>query len=375
MNKQAGLIVKTALFLSVIYIWPSCHKKDNVPPPSAPSNNDTTKTVDTTQNPKDTTTYKGWMVTTLAGSGTLGYLDGAPTVAKLGTPASITIDANDYLYLSEPNNHCIRKVAPTGVVSTFVKEDSSAGYVFGKIDEIVTDKQGNFFLPGFLNHSYYIRKLTATQSTVFAGNEVQGFKDGFGTDARFYIPMSIAVDPASKNMYVPDIDGQGKFAMRKITPAGQVSTLTLTDNTGISNGTKDSYHAITADSSGNIYFAANLTTIKKIDPQGNVTVLAGSNTAGFKDGKGQQAQFKAVISLQVDKARNVWVCDATNNVVRMILPDGTVTTIAGDGTAGYKNGSAATAQFKTPYELAIGSDDAIYIIDNGNNVIRKLKYY
>jgi len=375
MNKHTGFIVKAILFLAVIYIWPSCHKKDNDTPPTPPSNNDTTKTVDTTKNPKDTITYKGWVVTTLAGSGANGYVDGAATVAKFRVPASITIDAANYLYLSEPSNRCIRKVAPSGEVSTFVKEDSSTGYVFGLIDEIVTDKQGNFFLPGYTNRNYYIRKLTATQSTIFAGSTAQGLKDGFGTGAGFFIPLSIAVDPATKNMYVPDIDTQGKFAMRKITPAGQVSTLTLTDSTGIANSTRDNFHAITTDSLGNIYYAANLSTIKKIDAQGNVTLLAGSSTAGFKDGKGQLAQFNGVISLQVDRTRNVWVCDALNNVVRMIAPDGTVTTIAGDGTNGYKNGNAATAQFKTPYELAIGSDNAIYIIDYGNNVIRKLKNY
>ena len=372
MKKHTGFFIKALLFIAVIYVWPSCNKNGN--DPATPSGSDSTKT-DTTKNTNDTIVYKGWVVTTLAGSGTYGYADGVGTAAKFSNPSSITIDAYDNIYLAESITHSIRKITPSGVVSTLVKEDSSAGYVFGKIDEIITDKQGNFFLPNYENRTYYIRKLTTNLSTIFAGNTLQGFKDGLGTDARFNITYSIAIDP-NNNMYVPDYDGQGKFAIRKITPAGLVTTLSLTDNTGISNGYKDRYHAITADTQGNLYFAdgTNISVIKKIDPQGNVTVVAGTDAKGFKDGKGQQAQFGVVISLQVDKTGNIWLCDPENYAIRRISPDGTVTTIAG-GTSGYKNGNAAEARFKTPYELAISSDGAVYIIDYGTNVIRKLKYY
>ncbi|OQP45010.1 hypothetical protein A4H97_33140 [Niastella yeongjuensis] len=115
--------------------------------------------------------------------------------------------------------------------------------------------------------------------------------------------------------------------------------------------------------------------IEKIDPQGNVTVLAGSGTTGFKDGKGPAAQFLNVVEVQVDNAGNVWVADAENHAVRKITPDGTVTTIAGNGTPGYKNGNAANARFNYPAALAIDKDGVVYTLEGYNNVVRKIKYY
>lgn len=271
----------------------------------------------------------------------------------------------------------IRKITPAGTVSTFINEDASRGILLSDIICFLSDGYGRFYYPYLYNH---VRTLTVNGGSKIAGSTtIKGFQDGQSNIARFKYAMSIARD-SKGNLYVPDHDEnkQNKFFIRKITPAGDVSSLSLNDQTGILNepvpGDK-LFHSIAIDSADNIYFTAgNYLTIKKADLQGNVTVLAGATTTGFKDGKGQDAQFNIVSDLEVDNAGNVWVCDADNYAIRKIAPDGTVTTIAGNGTPGYVNGEGAKARFSTPNALTIDKNGIIYLTETTNHTIRKIEY-
>jgi len=358
MRKHVGIFIKAGLFLSIIYVWPSCQKKDDDTKNNIPPN--------------------GWEVSTLAGSGENGFdlIDGNGTKAKFVSPFSMTIDTNDNLYVIEINTPCIRKITPAGEVTTFVKEDKNAGYNIGWPGYLVTDGQGNFFTPN--TQSYYINKLTTTASTIFAGNTVKGHNDGQGTDARFVKIMSIAVDPKG-NLYLTDYDMQNHFIIRKITPAGFVSTLTINDNTGISADLPPTTapagtYAMAFDAKENLYVVGGSahSLIKKIDPQGNATLFVGSDTYGFKDGKGQEARCNAIGSLTFDSAGNLWFCESVNNSVRRVSPDGTVTTIAGSKFEGHVDGEALRARFNDPYSVVIDKKGAVYVLESGNRDIRKL---
>jgi hypothetical protein len=371
MNKDFMRIAKLLLLVSAIYLWPSCDKDDNDQPP--PVTDTTGNNNDTAKKPDDTANLKGWVVSTLAGSNVSGYVDGNGAQARFATPNDITQDANGDLYVCEQASASIRKITEAGQVSTYIKEDSSKGAYIRYITYFLSDGYGQFY---YAYNYYHVRSLNVNHGSVLAGNiYFSGNVDGRGS-ARFSSPTAIARD-GNGNLYIADLTPQKQMLIRKITPDGYVSTLALNDQTGISSDITDNYglHALAADSAGNIYFSSgSYALIKKADPQGNVTLLAGSTTKGFKDGKGQEAQFKQIIDMDVDHDKNVWVCDSHNNAIRKIAPDGTVITIAGNGTAGYVNGSGKNARFNYPFGITINKNGIAYVLEANNHTVRKIEY-
>lgn len=362
MPKNTQRLFVIAIFtVLVLNILPSCRKNGNDAAPS-PSGNDTTAT--------DTTPLKGWVVSTFAGSILSGYVDGSPTQARFTTPNDITQDVTGDLFVMD--GKYIRKVTPAGQVSTYIKEDSSTGTLIQHLVYFLSDGHSRFYYAYNLNH---VRTLTVNGGSVFAGSTTSsGSIDGPATDARFKEAKAIARDGIG-NLYVSDRNNINTFVIRKLTSSGTVSTLALKDQTGISLGGESGIYAMAADSAGNIYYSAgNYSVIKKVDTQGNVSVLAGSSATGFKDGKGQDAQFNGIIDMDVDNAGNVWVCDVYNNAIRKVTPDGTVTTIAGNGTAGYVNGEGSKARFNYPWAITINKNGAMYVLEANNHAVRKIEY-
>jgi hypothetical protein len=360
---------KLLLIISAIYFWPSCDKNDTDPPPPI----DTTKTP-TDSTPVDTTPIKGWAVSTLAGSNVSGYVDGNGAQARFATPNDITQDANGDLYVCEQANACIRKITEAGQVSTYIKEDSGKYAYIRHITYFLSDGYGQFYY-GY--KYYHVRSLNVNGGSVLVGNiYFSGNVDGRGGTARFSSPNAIARD-GKGNLYIADLTPQKQLLIRKITPDGYASTMALNDQTGISSDITDNYglHSLAADSAGNIYFSSgSYAIIKKADPLGNVTLLAGSTTKGFKDGKGQDAQFKQIVDMDIDNDKNLWICDSHNNAIRKVAPDGTVTTIAGNGTAGYLNGAGKNARFNYPFGVTINKNGTAYVLEANNNTIRKIEY-
>ena len=165
---------------------------------------------------------------------------------------------------------------------------------------------------------------------------VSGSADGTGTAALFRFPTGIAVD-ASGNLYVSD---SGSYTIRKITPAGLVSTLAgMAGVTGSADGVGGAARfnvplAVTADPAGNLYVSDTLNrTIRKITPAGLVSTLAGTpGLAGSDDGTGPAARFQEPLGIALDSAGNVYVAD--DQRIRKITPGGAVTSVAGSGVIG-----------------------------------------
>lgn len=318
--------------------------------------------------------------TTLAGDGQAGRNDGSGTNSSFSGLKNIATDVYGNVYVTDDFHQIVRRITPTGTVTTFagsgvfgfadgVRTAASFGYPAG----IAIDKNSNVYVADSYNHS--IRKISASGTvTTLAGTGSAGSTNGTGTAASFYYPQGIAVDK-NNNVYLAD---GNNYLLRKITPAGVVTTLAGNGTPGNTSGTGTNasfglIKNIAVDDSNNIYMAdCNNYVIRKVTPAGVVSIFAGSGNVGFGDGQGAAASFSQNFGLATDAAGNVYVADAGNNLIRKITPAGLVTTIAGNGDLGASNGIATDASFNGPQALAVDVSGNVYIADSGNNTIRRV---
>ncbi|MBD0372175.1 MAG: gluconolaconase [Pyrinomonadaceae bacterium] len=208
-----------------------------------------------------------------------------------------------------------------------------------------------------------------------AGDGSPGFNDGALGQARFADPFGVAVDSRG-DVYVSDAGSNNRI--RKITPEGMVTTLAGGEE-GFQDGQGagarfNTPSALALDASGNLFVAdTGNNAIRKVTPEGLVTTIAGSGANGLKDGAAREAEFNAPVGVAVDDEGNVYVADTYNDRIRKVTKEGQVTTIAGGGQSpGYMDGPAMNASFDTPCGLLITPAGELFIADTGNNRIRKI---
>ena len=296
-------------------------------------------------------------------------------------PASIARDASGNLYVADTFTNTIRKITPAGVVSTLAgtagqagsQDGTGAAARFNHPDGVAVDAAGNVYVVDSGN--YTIRKISpAGVVTTLAGTAgIRGSSDAVDGAAMFAAPMGIALD-ASGNVYVADTDNS---TIRKITASGTVTTLAgavalsgSVDGTG-SSAKFNQPRGVAVDAAGNVYVAdTNNATIRKITPDGVVTTVAGQpGTSGSADGLGSSARFYQPYGVAVDAAGNIYVADTYNHTIRAITPGGAVITLAGrPGIAGLNDGTVE-AIFNLPHGLVVNAG-TIYVADTGNSTIR-----
>lgn len=313
------------------------------------------------------------VVTIFAGvRGMTGSTDGDGRLATFNAPFGIAIDGGGNLFIADSQNHVIREITPDGIVSTLAGLAGSSGSAdgtgaaarFNQPCGVAIDSAGNVYVADTFNE--VIRKVTpagvVTTLAGTAGNE--GLVDGTGPAAKFSTPFGVAVDGAG-NVFVAD---SGNSKIRKVTPAGVVSTYANSGNFILPQG-------IAIDGSGNVYVADTLNEeIKVITPAENTSVLAGVQFGqGFQDGTGAAARFNYPFGLVVDDSGNVVVADSANGAIREVTAAGVVTTIAGGaGGAGHVDGTGNFARFSSPAALAVDGAGNILVADSGNNAIRRV---
>ncbi len=326
------------------------------------------------------------VVSTFAGlAGSAGSADGTASAARFDTPLGVAVDSANNLFVSDSNNHTIRRITPAGVVSTFAGSPTGLGSVdgtgaaaqFGRTAGVSTDSAGNVYVTEF--ESYVIRKITpaAEVSTLAGSAGLNGATDATGAAARFYRPFGVTVDAAG-NAYIADT---GNSLIRKMSPAGAVTTLAgsvaiggSVDGTGAAARFLNA-SGVATDSAGNAFVADRLDhTIRRITTAGVVTTFAGApGSSGAVDDTGNAALFSSPVGVATDGADNIYVADRANHAIRKISPAGVVTTLAGSmGAPGSADGAAAVARFQFPEGVAVDSVGNVYVADTGNHTIRKI---
>ena len=326
------------------------------------------------------------VVSTLAGkAGPWGSADGAGAEARFASPKSVATDELGNVYVADQYNFTVRKITPAGEVSTLAGTARSAGSADGTGAEarffdprgVATDIAGNVYVADAYNST--IRKITpaGAVSTLAGTAESRGSADGVGADARFSSPIGIATDIVG-NVYVADAVN---CTIRKISPAGAVSTLAgAAGNGGSSDGIGagarfDHPASVATDSAGNVYVADTQNkTIRKITAEGVVGTLAGqARLSGSTNGTGAQARFADPEGVATDRLGNVYVADTWNHLIRRINPAGVVSTLAGSmPMSGSADGIGAEAGFLKPMGAATDSFGNVYVADYGNSTIRKI---
>lgn len=310
----------------------------------------------------------------------IDFTASAPTASSLPTlnaPTGITYDGGFY-YITDELNHSIYKINSAGDLGFFIGRDGTSGYNDGDAAYSRFNKPkgiigygGDLYIADAGNNR--IRKINSSGIvSTFAGSGVAGSVNGTGTAAQFNNPTGIVID-GSGNLYVTD---SGSNKIRKITPAGVVTTFAGSGVAGSANGTGTAAQfnnptGITIDGSGNLFVTDyNNHLIRKITSTKVVTTLAGSS-AGFTNATGTSAQFNGPYGITIDDANNLYVTEKNNHTIRKITSAGIVTTFAGTGSSGFADGTGTTAQFNAPAGIFNFYGD-ISVADYGNKSLRKV---
>lgn len=317
-----------------------------------------------------------------------GFQDGDPTKAQFNSPTSAAVGPDGTVYVADTGNNRIRVVDPMGNATTFAGNDTPASQdgkgtvaTFNSPDGIATDAQGNVYVAD--TGGDVIRKI-APDGTVktLAGQADEGYQDGPAGQALLLLPEAVAVGPDG-SVYIAD---SGNNRIRKMDPTGNVTTVAGTGTAGFADGPAltaefDDPTDVALDASGKIYVADRANQrIRVIDTMGIVSTLAGNPSADamgnpmgdFANGPTTAAKFNRPRGLAVAPDGTVYVADSFNHRIRRIGTDGQVTTVSGSDTQGFQNGAASTALFSYPQKIALDAQGNIYVSDLGNDLIRKI---
>ena len=257
--------------------------------------------------------------TTFAG-GNEGYADGSP--AAFNTPSGLAIDNVGNLLVADTGNNRIRKITPAGVVST-VAGDGTAGYVDGPAASaqfngpvgVSVDQHATIYVADTYNDR--IRRITADGQVSTVAGAGQGDVDGDAFSAKFNTPCAVA-SLSDGSLIVADT---GNNKLRRITPTGQVSTLSVTFENDPNRTWLRSPVGLAVTHDNFIYVTEfDRGVVIQIAPDGKAYVLAGINS-GYSDGPALEARFNNPAGIAVDTKGSVLVADSANYLVRKITPE------------------------------------------------------
>ena len=327
----------------------------------------------------------GVQVALYAGDGRRGSLDGPAGMAQLDEPISLALGSHGDLFVAERSSGRIRIVDTRGYVRTWVGEPSAREQWLG-------DSTSPFYQPSSLaaapNDQLYLtdgheRVLSIDLRgwySVLAGGS-RGFRDGPGQEAAFSGLTDVALGPDGILYLADSLNNR----IRVLTPEGSAATLAGTGEAGYRDGSarKAQFahpNGLAVGSDGTVYVAdggsmnpyrdAANASIRTISRAGDVATLAGSVEAGYVDAQGPDARFGTpLLGMALDGSGNLYVADMNNHVVRMVMPDGVVVTVAGDGSYGRREGAGDQAQLGLPSDVIFDGERGLYVTDFGQHVV------
>jgi sugar lactone lactonase YvrE/ribosomal protein S11 len=304
------------------------------------------------------------ILSTLAGTpGVSGYADGTGSAAQFYIPTYMSLNGAGNILIADMGANTIRQATPAGVVATIAGTPIQAGSADG------ATSTARFNNPGMLvadaAGNLYVGDSNGIREVTTTGQVSTPFAEGGVT--------GLAPD-GKGNFYFTRIPNN---SIQRIAPDGTVSVMAGSQNAGFADGTGaaagfNQPHGVAVDSLGNLFVAdTGNATIRMITPAGVVTTLAGNPGAkGSADGTGANASFTSPVGIAVDSNDTLFVTDG--NAIRTVTSRGAVTTLAGSQTYGSSDGTGAAAQFNGPGGIAIGSNGKIFVSDSGNSTIREI---
>jgi len=330
------------------------------------------------------------IITTIAGNGTGGYSGdgGQATAAQLYHPYGVSFDAAGNLYIADNVYSIIRKINSAGTITT-IAGNGTGGYsgdggqataaeLYNPVTAVF-DAAGNIYIAEYSNNLIRMVNTLGIISTI-AGNGTAGYggDGGQATAATLYQANSVCVD-VSGNIYIAD---RANNRIRMVTTAGIINTYAGNGSGGYSGdggpataAMLDSPWEVITDASGNLYIADSNNRIRKVTTAGIISTIAGNGTAGYSGDGGQAtaAELNGPTGISMDVTGNLYIAEYGNSRIRMVNNAGIITTIAGNGTAGYSNdgGPALMAELNGPGGIAIDAvGKTLYISDSQNNAVR-----
>lgn len=333
----------------------------------------------------------GGTISHVAGTGVLGgWNDGAQAAtSRLSYPAALAVDSSGNLYIADEFNQVIAQVNTSGIINTYAGGGSSSADGIQATEAqinypsgVAIDYDNNLYIAGQFSririvNSGIINTVVGTNALPFSGD------GGPASLAQFSETWGLALDGAN-NLYVVDFEN---YRVRKIplngAQAGTISTFAGTGGNADSgtNGSQATSVGVTptavaADSAGNVYLA-DIAQVRKVTPSGLIYTVAGTGVGGYNQDNipATTALLSSYLTgLAVDSSGNLYIADYNNNRVRQVTPGGTISTIAGTGTAGFNGDQLGTsAELNYPTGLAVdAAGKNLYIADSGNCRVRKL---
>jgi DNA-binding beta-propeller fold protein YncE len=331
------------------------------------------------------------VVTTVAGKChplARDYADGSGDEARFRKPCGLGLDGRGGLLVADCFNHCVRRISPDGAVSTLAGVcGEKADYLDGPAHQArffwpthaIADGAGNTYVADSWNNRIRVIAPDGMVTTLAGGDP--GYRDGPGHAARFGRPNGLALDPEG-NLLVADLDNN---CIRRVGPDGVVATVAGSEERAYADGLASEArfgapNSLVFDAGGSLYVAESFyghnlpgwPRVRMIDPGGIVTTIAGDGVRGYADGPADSARFDFPIGPSIDREGNLYVADDFNHRIRVLRAGGEVSTLAGTGEPGYRDGPARQAQFDHPLWTVIDEEGSIYVADSGNNCIRKI---
>lgn len=334
-----------------------------------------------------------YVLSTIAGTGVAGFSGdgGAGTEAQLNQPASIFLRPNGDLYIADTQNYRIRVLSSAQTMSTVVG-DGTLGYRgdggsataarIGSVYGVTVDSAGAIYIADSSNN--VIRKVSGGNISTVAGNGTRGY-GGDGGDALkafLALPTGIAIGPDGAVYFCDTLNHR----VRRLGPDGKIATVA---GNGDANFDQDGVVATSAalnlpsalafDAAGNMYIADTFNhRIRKVDTNGVITTVAGG--AGYgggfagDGGPATSARLNYPRGVAVDAAGRIFIADTFNNHIRVVMEDGRIHTIAGDGRYfdSGDGGLALLGQLRFPRALAVTPQGEILIAETDSSRIRKL---